>query len=232
LLDASGFQPAPKYCRPILFRISDHKILCQSSSDEVITDDKPYFLRKALMADLSEAARVLADGFYSEQNPASKWWEKMQTQLSLESNLPNNFLNAPHEMWVACENESGRVISFCEVDNRLPKRIGPNSTEVRPYMCNLAVDTKWRKQGIAKDMIRRCEDSVTKWEEKTLYLKVREKNNAAVALYEKMGYEVVSNEIAEKSEDILLTMKRTWSAEDEVDSGLSTTEIVADVRAE
>lgn len=182
--------------------------------------------------DLSEAARVLADGFYSEQNPASRWWEKMQTQLSLESNLPNNFLNAPHEMWVACENESGRVISFCEVDNRPPKKTGPNSTEVRPYMCNLAVDIKWRKQGIAKDMIQRCEDSVKKWEEKTLYLKVREKNDAAVSLYEKMGYVVVSNEITEKSDDILLTMKRTWPGEDEVDDDLSTAGIIADVSAD
>lgn len=225
--DSSAFQSTPPSRRKSLIRTHHLNILYQSSSEENDSNNKPYFLRKALMADLSDAARVLADGFYYENNPASKWWEKMQTQLSLESNLPNSFLGSQHEMWVACENESGRVLSFCEVDNRPPKKQGSNSTEVRPYMCNLAVDTKWRGKGIAQDMIKRCEESVKEWEEEMLHLKVREVNDPAVALYKKMGYEISSNEITEKTEEVLLTMKRTWTTNtDEVESDQLTTEEV------
>mmetsp|Transcript_635 Transcript_635/g.1004 ORF Transcript_635/g.1004 Transcript_635/m.1004 type:complete len:247 (+) Transcript_635:192-932(+) len=229
--DSSAFQPTPLSRRESLLPTPEQNILYQSASEESTSADKPYFLREAVMTDLSDAANVLADGFYYENNPASKWWEKIQTQLSLESNLPNSFLGVQHQMWVACENESGRVLAFCEVDNRPQQNREGSSTEVRPYMCNLAVDTKWRKQGVAQDMIRRCEESVKEWEEKTLYLKVKENNEAAVGLYEKMGYEVSSNEITKKTEDVLLTMKRTWTA-DEDESDQMATELVTNTVAE
>jgi ribosomal protein S18 acetylase RimI-like enzyme len=178
--------------------------------------------------DLSQAAKVLVDGFYQENSAVSKWWEKMQTQMSLESNFPHpmassNTIASQHEMWVACRNTDGQVLAFCEVDNRPPRRIikPDDKIIVRPYMCNLAVHSEWRKLGLAQELIKQCESSVELWKQSSsslsprsescvLHLKVKEHNFPAVQLYQKMGYEVMATEFDEKTEDVLLVMKREW----------------------
>lgn len=166
------------------------------------------------MGDLSHGARILADGFYSESNPASKWWERLHTQMSLESNWPNPVLRNQHEMWVAVQSQNGQILAFCELDNRPPRNDSdPEAAKIRPYMCNLAVHLDWRKQGLAQDMIHQCEASVELWSggaDEKLFLKVKEQNQPAVNLYTKLGYGVVSSQVDEKTEETLLVMKRDW----------------------
>ena len=166
--------------------------------------------------DLSQAAQILADGFYSETHTFSRWWEKIQTQMSLESNLPNPISHPQHEMWVACQNPTGQVIAFCEVDNRPPTTTSMSTQTddliVRPYMCNLAVHEDWRKQGLAQQMIRQCEASVELWQDQyVLYLKVKEHNIPAINLYTKLGYEVFATQLDSKTQETLLVMKRDWT---------------------
>lgn len=192
-------------------------------------DEKPYFLRKALMADLSQAAKILVDGFYSDNNTVSKWWEKLQTQMSLESNLPHPYSHPQHEMWVACDAKTGQVLAFCEVDNRPPKKRQQEQREqnegskellvVRPYMCNLAVHVDWRRQGLARDLIRQCESSVELWQDGTyiMFLKVKKHNEAAVKLYTALGYKVTATEFDDKTQDTLLVMQREWTDYDSQD---------------
>jgi len=157
------------------------------------------------MADLSFAARILADGFYDDRNAASKWWERLQTEMSLESNLPT-FKNSEHEMWVACQRSDGKILAFCEVDNREKDFLN----DTRPYMCNLAVHLDHRGQGLAQEMIQQCEDSADLWDQDKLFLKVREHNDPAVKLYSKMGYDIVATQVDEKTQDTLLVMKKGW----------------------
>ena len=64
-------------------------------------------------------------------------------------------------MFVACESTSGEVVGFAEVDAR---PLGGNSDDNRinrSYMYNLAVDKKWKRKGIATELIRACEEFVT-----------------------------------------------------------------------
>lgn len=143
--------------------------------------------------------------------------------MSLESNLPNPISHPHHEMWVACQTDTGQVIAFCEVDNRpppIPKTTTTTTTTtsssddivVRPYMCNLAVHVDWRNQGLAQELIRQCESSVELWQDQhVLYLKVKEQNQPAVNLYTKLGYEVVATQLDHKTEETLLVMKRDWT---------------------
>ena len=186
----------------------------------------PFFLRKALMPDLSQAARILADGFYADVNPASKWFERLQTQMSLESNIP--VPTQQHEMWVACNKQNGKVLAFCEVDNRPPKR----ENDVRPYMCNLAVHTEWRNQGLAQRMIEKCEDSILDWDTNELYLKVKEANTPAVKLYTKMEYEIVAQEVDGKSSETLFVMKKELTNNDEDEEKSTTTAETTTVSSE
>ena len=167
---------------------------------------------------MSQAAKILVNGFYQDNHTISKWWEKIQTQMSLESNLPNSF--SQHEMWVACQSQTGEVVAFCELDNRPPKQKATMTTTesksltVRPYMCNLAVHEDWRNQGLAQELIRQCEASVELWLENNkfvLYLKVKKQNEAAIKLYTKLGYHVVASEVDDKTQEVLLLMQREWS---------------------
>lgn len=125
--------------------------------------------------------------------------------MSLESNLPT-FISTQHEMWVACDKINGQVLAFCEVDNREKDFL----QTTKPYMCNLAVHLDHRGKGLAKEMIRQCEDSADLWKEEKLFLKVKQQNEPAVQLYQTMGYDVVATQTDEKTDATLFVMKKEW----------------------
>lgn len=52
-------------------------------------------------------------------------------------------------------------------------------------MIKIAIDTKYRNQGIGESLLR----TISKDTEKSIYLEVRESNLAAIKLYRKMGFE-------------------------------------------
>lgn len=178
--------------------------------------------------DLGPAARILTEEFYSQRtNFITFQIERLKTVLSLESTFPNqqnslrNEYSRQHlqQMIVACSSKNGEVIGFAEVDARPlgsnKKNIdaavnnanenGTTNNILRSYMYNLAVDKKWKRKGIASDLVRACElfvsDTHDSCIEKRLYLRVRKCNDAAVALYEKLGYQEMDPEKIELSKE-------------------------------
>lgn len=83
-----------------------------------------------------------------------------------------------------------------------------NGEILRSYMYNLAVDKKWKRKGIASSLVRACEQFVLDAHadscmERRLYLRVRKCNDAAIALYESLGYrEMEPEEIQLSAEDV------------------------------
>jgi ribosomal-protein-alanine N-acetyltransferase len=75
----------------------------------------------------------------------------------------------------------------------------------------IAVAVKWRNSGIAFWLLNRCfEIAITK-EVKSVFLEVRESNNAATALYSKLGFMPVGkrpNYYTETGEDALVFVKK------------------------
>jgi len=59
-----------------------------------------------------------------------------------------------------------------------------------PYISNLAIAPAFRRQGIAADLLQACEPIAQQWEYQDLYLHVLENNQAARALYKKVGFRV------------------------------------------
>ena len=60
-----------------------------------------------------------------------------------------------------------------------------------PLMSNLAVGKKFRRKGIAEDLVRAVEDLVRKeWGYNSCYLFVEKRNVPGVKLYRKLGYKV------------------------------------------
>jgi len=182
-------------------------------------------------ADLGPAARILTEEFYSHRtNFITFQIERLKTSLSLESTFPKrdstsrcDMFNQPlKQMFVACNNKDGTVLGFAEVDasplmtiNYAEERNknSENSTNniKRPYMYNLAVDKRWKRKGIARALIRECENfvrdrhkrraemvdfsSLNRKEESScsnsipqLFLKVWNNNTAAISLYKTMEY--------------------------------------------
>jgi ribosomal protein S18 acetylase RimI-like enzyme len=103
-----------------------------------------------------------------------------------------------------------------------------------PYMCNVAVDEKYQRRGIASALIARCERQVEDWYVQTggqiscsLYLRVRESNTAAVRMYSKLNYTSILQEKDKKTGEKLLVMrkelKRRLNQGEKVNPGFSDT---------
>ena len=75
------------------------------------------------------------------------------------------------------------------------------------YISNVAVHPDWRRQGVARALIRELEARAGKMLLSFLTLEVRESNAAALALYEKCGYRIVGrrkNYYEKPTEDAVL----------------------------
>ena len=174
-----------------------------------------FFIRACHPADVGRAAEVLTEGFFKHKtNFITYQFERLGTYLSLEAGLPKP--NTMHEIFVACDSTSGKVLGLAEVDAR--KNGNGARGQEGPYMCNVAVDSTYKRKGIATALIRKCEEQVQIWSSvninemylsRSLYLKVRNTNQAAVAMYDKLGYSSVMYETEQKSGELILLMRKT-----------------------
>ena len=174
-------------------RPSHHKLVIFGQIDDK-KEQKNYFVREALPPDLGFASGILADGFFATRNIFAFQVEKLKTYLSLEACFPQFSSKDMHKYLVACDKRNGKVIAFAEVDCRPTKDL----KRPTPYMCNLAIDKKWKRKGIATALIHECEDIASKHPpsegiENRLYLKVRTTNTAAIKMYEGQGYSIESS---------------------------------------
>ena len=96
----------------------------------------------------------------------------------------------------------GRLVGFVAGDPRAKDNAG--------WILTLAVDKGWRRQGIAQKLMARCEEALRMPQMK---LTVRRGNQAAIRLYEKLGYEQVDiwSKYYRNGEDGLVFFKKmTW----------------------
>lgn len=57
-----------------------------------------------------------------------------------------------------------------------------------PYLSNLAVQSEYRRRGVARQLLLACEQIALKWGYQDLYLHVLENNHKARGLYSQLGY--------------------------------------------
>jgi ribosomal protein S18 acetylase RimI-like enzyme len=173
------------------------------------TQEQDFFIRKSVTADLEIAATILSDGFFKSKktNFLTYHWDRLGTLMSLDSCFPKEY--EAHELFVACSSQSGQVVGLVEVDARnTPNGRGQDG----PYMCNLAVDFQHQRKGIASVLVHHVEQQVQAWNSysevaNSLHLKVRRSNQAAVIMYDKLGYRSYRQEKDDKGEVVLVMRK-------------------------
>mmetsp|Transcript_3463 Transcript_3463/g.3612 ORF Transcript_3463/g.3612 Transcript_3463/m.3612 type:complete len:273 (-) Transcript_3463:187-1005(-) len=106
----------------------------------------------------------------------------------------------------------------------------------QPYLCNLFVSKHHRRKGLARLMCQLSEELVQiHWNRNVMYLHVEKKNVTAHALYEGMGYRIVTPELSEIQkirhgvDDVLYysnPLKLLWSVKksDVIDENLKISE--------
>lgn len=233
--------PLLDFATPSSTKTSLH--LTSLSSETKEDDDSAeidFFIRPSMVADLGRASEILTEGFFKGRvNILIYQWERLFTYLSLE--WTHNNKSAFRELIVACDSKSGKVLGMVELDARIsrtssqteqnlqqsqPTAIPANAECSGPYMCNLAVDPKCQRRGIATALIKKCEEMAHQWYCQTkkgtvdqssrisnsVLLKVTESNIAAVTMYDKLGYRSFAQEIHERTGDTVLVMRKQLNA--------------------
>ena len=144
-------------------------------------------------SDLFAAATLLYDAFAVSRQPAS-WLVAVATKARLALDIEQRMTPwdwGRHAQLIA-EDSSGRPLGFVEVWGEDATALSNRSSQTpQPVLFNLCVASGARRAGVARLLVERSEDECRSWGDEEVYLKVREDNLPAGALYERSGYELV-----------------------------------------
>lgn len=185
------------------------KAIAAPPTDTVTHRDSPTAatydleLRRANMGDLPALTELLTRSFHGSS--LQPFWLQAILRFSIQEDLRQRLQNAPkhHTCWVAIHrpkdlesNDPSQLVGTVEIGLRSPLTLGwplnidawlaPNRTFL--YISNLAVASRFRRQGIAQKLLQRCEQTAVTWQQPELYLHVLENNQAARNLYNLAGF--------------------------------------------
>jgi len=160
-------------------------------------------LRRAKLGDLPALTDLLTHSFHGSSN--QPFLLQAVLRFSIQEDLRQRLQQAHKNRacWVAIRhstdrdsNASPQLVGTIEMGVRSPLTLGlPLNFEAWLtlnrtflYISNLAVATRCRRQGIAQDLLRRCEQTALAWQYPELYLHVLDSNQAARNLYHQAGF--------------------------------------------
>jgi ribosomal protein S18 acetylase RimI-like enzyme len=149
-----------------------------------------FQIRAATPADLTGIAQIIAESFHSQDG---FWgWAFPLLRLGIYEDLRHRLSSpAPHHVClVAIDTTTGltnNLVGTVEVGVRFSDswiQVGKSF----PYLSNLAVHPKYRRHGVASELLLSSEKVSREWGFQDLYLHVLENNHHARQLYFKLGY--------------------------------------------
>ncbi|MDJ0600043.1 MAG: GNAT family N-acetyltransferase [Crocosphaera sp.] len=157
--------------------------------------DVSITIREAQLHDIKTLTEVLTLSFH----PAKGWFSFLQPILKLgvyedlrsrlRQTIPYYCCLVAVEVKSTPQQTQEKVIGTIE----LSVKSGFNYHYL--YISNLAVMESHRRQGIAKQLLQKCETIAVKWGYRTLNLHVLDNNYAAKKLYLSNGYQISETDI-------------------------------------
>jgi ribosomal protein S18 acetylase RimI-like enzyme len=164
----------------------------ESVADAINQASRQFQMRPATSDDFIGVAQIIAESFHS-QNGVWAWTFPL-IRLGIYEDLRHRFaLPAPHQVCLVAVDTTNPEANSLVGTVELGVRFSDNWTQAGksfPYLSNLAVHPKYRRQGAASQLLAACEKVALAWGFQDLYLHVLENNNQARELYFKLGYQV------------------------------------------
>ena len=158
----------------------------------------PLTIRAALPKDIKSLAEVLTDSFHTHQGKKS-WFvpllklgicEDLRTRLASES---SHYLclvaSIPLRADSSYSGYGEEIVGTAEVSVHSPFSWF-KSSEKYPYISNLAVQSCYRRKGVARNLLLCCEQTAHRWGFAEIALHVLENNYQAQQLYFRSGYQL------------------------------------------
>lgn len=162
----------------------------------------PYSIRLAARSDLLPIAYLIEQTFAAEAPELSFASAKPRSWLERQCATARVALDVERRMtpwdWgrhsqLVVEAEDGTILGFAEVWGEDATSLGNiSATSPQPALFNLCVSSNARRRGVARALLRECEEATAAWGDTSLFLKVRSDNEAASALYASQGWDHVA----------------------------------------
>ncbi|MGY6529051.1 MAG: GNAT family N-acetyltransferase [Cyanobacterium sp.] len=153
-------------------------------------------IRLATSEDIRQIAEVLTYGFHNF-SPWMGWLYplmKMGIAEDLRDRIYSN--NSDYCCLIAVipatTTEKEKIVGTLEISLR--KISGWSNKQKSPYISNLAVKKEFRRQGIATQLLEKCEEIAHNWGHKNLSLHVLAENKTGQTVYLQNGYTIKQEE--------------------------------------
>lgn len=148
-----------------------------------------YQIRTVQPQDLDEIAGILVDSFplYPSFLPWLAPIIRMGIYEDLRSRTRSTMPNYACLVAIDTTQQNELIVGTVEIGSRTSNPWQPRTSQY-VYLSNLAVRQEFRRQGVAQQLLLSCEPYVRTWGYHNIYLHVLETNQAAKALYFKLGY--------------------------------------------
>ena len=157
-------------------------------------------IRSARLEDVKSVASILTDSFHPPRglmfwmHPLLKLGVCEDLRGRLRSNLSNYNCLVASACIANSQVEENLIVGTVELSIRSSYSSFSNLVSSYPYIANLAVDCAYRRQGVARKLLVKCEEIARKWGFKELSLHVLDNNERAKKLYLSIGYELIKVE--------------------------------------
>jgi ribosomal protein S18 acetylase RimI-like enzyme len=153
-------------------------------------NEPKLIIRHAYLKDIYELAEVLTQSFYSSHGLLC--WLYPLFKLGVCEDIRNrlNSRSTDYSCLVAMKTTKdgdGEIVGTAEVGIRSSSFLSTSDFKY-PYISNLAVKTSCRRQGIARQLLIKCEQTALLWGFSEICLHVLENNHQAKQLYFTNGY--------------------------------------------
>lgn len=171
-----------------------------------MSGSSPLKIRAAKPEDLSYLAEILADSFHTRGGIAGWFYplfrlgiyEDLRHRLQFSSSryvclvgIYKEWDLGEHQdqLWIEQQvKELDCVVGTVEMSLRSHHPWQFYSSSSYPYLSNVAVQSSYRRRGIARQLLLACEQIALNWGYQDLYLHVLENNHKARGLYSQLGY--------------------------------------------